>query len=1371
MKISILLIARLFLITLCASIAVGQTNRGGITGTVFDKTGAVIPGATVIVTNIGTNESLRLSTSESGNFSAPSLNPVEYRITVEAAGFKKTTVDRVKVDTAVTATINFTLEPGDAFAEITVTSESPLINAASGTPGQTITERQIVEMPLNNRSVLDLVMTVANVSGVAGTEDPQLGSDIPTPGYNVSINGGRPGSTSILADGANNTGVGLARAVVTFSPDTVQEFTVQTSNFSAEFGQTGGGVVNMTTKSGTNKYNGLFYWYHRNPALNAAPFTTNVNNRPEANRRQHQFGLTLGGPVQLPKKIFGPLGYDGHDRTFFFVAVEPRYYYDGTPFTSLLPTEAMSRGDFTNAVRVNDGVAPRDVVERFGIANQIADATLYRQFDLVNGQFQRIQLPNGATYPRFTDAQGNPVNIIPANYLDPTSQRLLQHLPKPGEYFLSDGNLRNYASESFIKNLERRTTVRIDHQISADNRLTGRYTQVPIRGDRGRADFQIGRDETNSGGTDYSWSKQILLTDTHTFSPTLVNEVRLNYTYGRFTRNLPPMFDATSGRNFATELGLPSVTVGALPAFDTGGGNIGFSQSQQNENTEHSYGIANNLSWVQGNRTWKFGTDLMQQRLKTIPMFGASGGRYEFSRNRTLTNSNGDGASGAGGIEYAQFLMGTYNLATLREVLIPYYYQWNSAAFYVQNDWKVRPNFTLNLGMRYSLQMPRTEKYDRQGAFRPDLAQTLTLTPEQRRATAIGLGLLPANAPANAPIPDGVPTTTEIVPFAYVGRGGRSRYIFPFEKNGFEPRFGFAWTPRIFGLNDSGRLVLRGGYGLSHAPLTGMGRNPSPDFATGNTEFGTFDNRNRTSQLVGTTNIIPARICCNPPVISPQAPDQFLDIPADGLIYLNAINIAAPAVSENAHVPYVQSWSTTLAYEISKNTVIEVAYNGSKGTHLFLPPININTPSPEGVEDMLARGFLPTDDIADPLGRLNPTGTAVRTIDRALLTTKYMGYRLLDEAFNASANSIRHAGTVSFQRRHAKGLSFTANYTYGKGLDEASDAGDVRFVNLNVRSLGHVYFGAPRSVDRSVSLFDIKHAFSASFLYDLPFGRNRSLWNRAPGAVNKIIGDWSLSGISRIQGGLPLTTVIRDDNSLFGAGTGTSPRTIRPDLVPGVPLINPRWDRSCPTGANCEPYFNPAAFMRPVKGTLGNAPRTIDGARGPTQRFFDFSVQKSFPIGRDGKRRLQFRVDFINAFNHPVFGTGRLEDAGEIFFAPAEGALNENDYNAWADFNRRPRSTAEMNAINAMIRSLSVNPNRATNPNATVILPRDFFHVPVPEGFFSMNANSFDVRTPEGLKLYRLRQSYTADRWGFLGASPRSGYAPRFIQIALKFYF
>ena len=251
--------------------------------------------------------------------------------------------------------------------------------------------------------------------------------------------------------------------------------------------------------------------------------------------------------------------------------------------------------------------------------------------------------------------------------------------------------------------------------------------------------------------------------------------------------------------------------------------------------------------------------------------------------------------------------------------------------------------------------------------------------------------------------------------------------------------------------------------------------------------------------------------------------------------------------------------------------------------------------------------------------------------------------------------------------------------------------------------------------------------------------------------------------MGRIQGGVPLVIVLRDDNRL---GVEGNPRAIRPDLVSGVSLYNPRWSRSCPIGQECEPYFNPAAFMRPAKGLLGTAPRTLDAARWPRQEFLDLSVQKNFAIGRNGRRRFQLRVDAINALNHPVFKFGRDSDNGEIFALPAEGLLNTAQFNAWADFNQKPRAgTAEGDRLRALADQVVASGRLP----GSLVLRRVFFRIPLPEGFHSMDANAFDITTEEGLKLYRLRQSYTPDRWGFLGA--RSPYTPRFIQIALKIYF
>src|SRR5215471_13029124 len=356
---------------LFCAVAAAQTNRGGMTGTVVDQSGAVVASATVIITNLGTNQVLHLKTSSNGSYSASNLEPVMYRVEVSSAGFKKAVVEQVKVDTAAVETVNVMLQPGDLATEVSVTAEAPTINLESGTTSQTITERLLTDVPLTNRSVLDLVAVTPNVSGDGGTEDPQL-----------NFNGGRPGTSYMIADGVSNTGVGLGREVVAFSPETVQELTVQTSASSAAFGNTGGGVINVTTKSGTNTYHGAGLVYHRDPATNAAPWAIATPENPSiSNLRYTQMSFTLGGPVNIPKL------YHGHDRTFFFVALEPRHQSDVGYSTTLLPTDAMRNGDFSNLVNVVNGWVRTEVFNRFEAtlpagrtlrANPPQDTTIYQ---------------------------------------------------------------------------------------------------------------------------------------------------------------------------------------------------------------------------------------------------------------------------------------------------------------------------------------------------------------------------------------------------------------------------------------------------------------------------------------------------------------------------------------------------------------------------------------------------------------------------------------------------------------------------------------------------------------------------------------------------------------------------------------------------------------------------------------------------------------------------------------------------------------------------------------------------------------------------------------------------------------------------------
>ena len=1309
---------RILLVTtiLLATNAFAQSNRGAISGTIFDMTGAVLPGAAVTITNVGTNLAWRMVTSESGSFTAQNLEPVTYRIQVEMPGFKKALIESVKVDTAGTATVNITLELGAIENLVTVTAEVPLINQQTGTTGQTITERQIQDIPLNNRSVLDLAVTVANVTGDAGSEDPEVTSGQPVPGFNLSLNGGRPGSTAILADGVNNTGIGIARAVVSFTPETVQEFTVQTSAYDAQYGRTGGGVINATTKSGDNKFKGTALWYHRNPVTNAGKWTTGTL-RPPNNLRYNQGSLTLGGPVLLPKI------YNGHDHTFFFIGYEPRWRRDFVVTDTLLPTDAMRNGDFNNLARIANGWAPADVVTRFGVPVTSTNTIIYQQFNRVGNKLVPLTLATGQTYQPF------PGNLVPKDWMDPITLKALQFMPRAGSYFLNEsGQLSNYVVNRFVQQDETRWTARLDHQISSRNRITFRFTKVPAVGIRGYGS------DVNGNTAAYSDSRQMMVSDTHTFSPRIINEFRVNYTRGVFSEDFSPEYSIKTGRSLSAELGIPSLTTGGMPLFQFLDGpnafyNIGSSGSTNNFNVEERYNLNNILFWNRGRMSWKFGVDLNHELLNVTPFFAASGGRWDF---RVLqTSNNRTNQATAGGNSFASFLMGVANAALVRPILIPYYYRWNSAAAFVQNDWKLRPNLTLNLGLRYALQLPRTEKYNRQGVYLPEMAKEFPLT------TPVSLA-------------GRTFTSAMVPPFAYSGRGGRSKYLFPIHYTNFEPRLGFAWVPD-FEWNRSRRLVIRGGYGLSHASINGNNRAPSPDYGATNTVSTTATGSS------GTVDPAQPLSLSNPPVYSTLSPEEVLSIPNDGMVYLGSLAIPGFAISGNSRVPYIQNWNLTVSYELMRNTLVEAAYIGSKGTHLFMPRVNQNPRDLDFVEFLEANNLSADTTINDPLNRRNLIGGTI-AIPRGSLATRFLGFGNFFSYYDSSANSNRHGMYVSLNRRMTKGLGITANYTFGKSIDDASDAGpDTRVLSYPTTTGGHITFGASRRIDRSLSSYDIRHTFASTFIYDLPFGRGRKFLPNSWRPVDRMIGGWTVSGLLRWQGGYPFMPTIVEGNRLSSDIT----HTIRPDLVPGVPLKNPLWKRNCPVGTLCEPYINPAAFMRPAKGELGNAPRTLD-IRGPMQRYFDLSLQKNFPLS-EGKRRLQFRVDMINAFNHPNFRTNSGNAGPDFMGLPDETPISTTDYDAWAASNGKPaRTTTEGAALFTQIQNLVVN-----NRLASGALPLDFYaKVRLPQGFAGLDANSFDISTLAGFKLYRLRRAYSTS-FGTL----RELGLPRYIQFGLKFYF
>jgi hypothetical protein len=1305
----------------CAGFLAGQTNRGGISGTVVDASGGTVPGATIIVKNNGTNQETRTKTSSIGSFNVENLDPVTYSVTAEAPGFKRETIENVKVDTAETASITLSLQTGMVSTTVEVQASAAMVNTESGTTNSVVTEREIHDLPLVNRSVLDLTLTQPNTSGDAGSEYGVIVSVTTCPGCALSVNGGRPLSTQFLADGTNNTGVSLSRTMVSFSPETVQEFTVQSTAYSAEYGTSGGGIINATTKSGTNQFSGTALWYNRNPAFAAAPFTLATVNRSKPTMKYNQSSIAAGGPVYIPKL------YNGKNKTFWFAAYEPNWRRDFLAQDALLPTAAERAGDWSNTVVTSSGTLPTDVATKYGLAST-GVATLYDQYSVVNNnQFTAMPVPaTGQTYTPF------PGNIIPASMIDSTYTKSLKYYAAPGPFYIgSSGAVMNLYNPRLLAADERRLTFKVDELFTEKDHVSFRFTSTPI------IKTQMTPTSPTSNQADYSYAKQALFTYTRVISPTVMNDLRLNFTRGNFANTSAPQWDPQTGENLNTELGLPSLFHGGLPSLP----DVGGQSSTENQDHENRYALTNIVYLTRGKMSIKIGGDVSKAQQNVIPIYAGIGGVYSFSAAQT----NSAASNGTGGNSFASFELGVPSGIVMRNAVVPYYYRWNAGDGFVQDDWRVRPNLTLNLGVRYTLQMPRTEKYNHQGVYRPDLAKSYPLSTPMTLADGSVL------------------SSIMVPPFAYSGLGGNSRYLTPTDYTDFEPRFGFAWSP---GFLQSHRVTIRGGYGLSHAPVNGANRLPQPDFSN------TTNAYSPTTGQVNPNYIM--RLGENPPLLTAITPDQAVGAPSNGLLYNGTANSSLNigglgfAISPDYHTPYVQNWNFTISWQVNSSTSVELSYVGLKGTHLFEPKENIDPRNSNLLNAEEAQNIATTTaNVADPLGRVGTNGKVIN-IQPGTLGSPFVGFSSLYLMYDAAANSHREAGYVNLVHRGHHGLMSQHNFTWAKSIDDASSSGGDKNVLTNVGGQvdGLVAFGASRTLDRSVSSFDQRFVFNNSILYDLPFGRGRAFLAHAWKPVDMAVGGWTMSGIVRINGGFPASATISDSNNL---GDPSETHTARPDIVSGVPLLNPLFNMNCPSGTGCQPYLNPAAFERPAVGAYGDAPRTLDGARGPWAQFFDLSVQKSFAIGE--KRRLQFRVDALNVLNHPIFRTYPNNAGGVDFMgAPSTATLTTAAYNTWATANNQPQYSATAGTPGYVLYNQIVN-NVNSYRNSANVLPNSFFSIPLPANFFASTANSYDITTTQGYKLYQLRNAYNASFGELYQPGSAGGGGPRYIQFGLKLYF
>ncbi len=656
-----------------------QTFYGSIVGTVTDPTGAAVTGAQVTLTNTGTSERRIATTDASGSYQFPNLVPARYRVELEMTGFKRHVHDAIEVQVESVVRVDSRLAVGDVVEVVEVTAGVPLLQTETTSLGQVVESRRVLEMPLNGRNVLSLVALVPGVVPQGGSQVNPTGINIFSVG-NFQIGGGFGNQNSTFIDGApvNSFLVNLTSMLPT--QDAIQEFRVQTNNIGPEFGRFSGGVINMTTRSGSNEFHGTAYEFLRNKVLNANTF---FNNRSGAERpafTQNQYGATIGGPIV-------------RDKTFFFVGYEGFQQRQGSDFIGTVPTPAMKNGDFS------------------GISRPIYDP-----------QTSCGVLGNPACTPEQSATGGilrQPFtnNRIPDTRVDPLSKQV-QTIFWPNPNLPGQGveGVLNYTSNISTGGNNHQLNTRVDQTISDKQRIFGRYTRwtyltLPIDTFKNGTDAGLGREDV--------WSHQAVFADTYTFTPTFIGDFRvavLRYVYDRVPAGL--------GTDLTT-LGLPasfnnSVQFRHIPVVNvqniTGNGGMGSVIYQYND----SISIVPNLTVIKGSHTIKFGGEARRMTNNYVQSQNPSGS-YAFNNLFTAANPYTAGATGIG---YASYLLGfgsTGNVNAPAAYATTMYYH----GYHVSDTYQATRKLTLNYGVRWEPTRPFTERYDRMVVLLPNAESPL----------------------------------------------------------------------------------------------------------------------------------------------------------------------------------------------------------------------------------------------------------------------------------------------------------------------------------------------------------------------------------------------------------------------------------------------------------------------------------------------------------------------------------------------------------------------------------------------------------------------------------------------------------------------
>ncbi len=1057
------------LILLVASPLFASGPTGTVTGTITDPSGAVVPKARVVVRNEETNATRDAESNEDGDYTVALLPPGRYSVTGESKGFRRSVLRGVSVDVDQTVRVDFALRVGGISEEVIVTDTPPIVQTDTSTLGQVVNDRLVQDLPLNERNFLSFALLVP------GSQLPAEGSQNSTQGGSLSVNGAREQSNNFLLDGVDNNDPYINQYVALPSIDAIQEFKVQSSDYSAEFGHASGAQINVILKSGTNQFHGTLFEFFRNRQMdaknyfdlpgctaNSVPGTCGAIPRFDRN----QFGGTLGGPLRK-------------DKTFFFLSYEGLRLRQATTREATVPSTLQWQ-------------------QASGLAQTLFGCPLNPSCQI--GQ--------------------NVFNLYPTANVG------------------SDlANSNTFLSSPVIRNTENLVTVKVDEHASAVDTVSLHYSLAeeslfspfdPVNAFTslpGYGSFTLNHGQ-NAG---IEW--------TRVFRSSVVNELRLGFIRMRST-----VLQQNHGDDIETQLGFPNVLTNpvdlgapniSLIGFDGIGEPINYPQDRHDTTLQ----LSDNVAWTVGRNQFKIGADFRHVRIDDYLDFLARGD-WEFLGQTAagILGQFGDPTPCSGAppddlstCSLAQLLGGVPDFALAVSGNTYNSLRSHGISTYVQDDIHVIPRFLLNVGLRYEFNSPPVEALNRFSV--PDLV----------------------------PCPEPCAATPH---FTVAGTDGIPRATYNPTYRDIAPRIGIAWRPL-----KSERWVVRSAYGIFYdVPISNINILPriNPPFY------------NLALFPQNPTNC-PGGLCTVQDILS-QTGQQ------SGVVQGNMI-------SPNFRDGYMQQWNADLQYEVGPNWMIDLAYVGSKGTHLS-NVIDQNQSNPL---------------TGPPFGQFS----SVLTVE-------------------SNASSSYQSMQFRSERRMSHGLTFLAAYTFSKSIDDISSIFG-----------GSVGSGLPQnsqnlSGDRGLSDFNATHRLSLSFVYDVPF---RRIWAQGPDWSRRLLDNWQAGGILTAQSGSPFTVVLTGAPAASAAAFGNPER---PDLVGnpnrGGPVAgNPTCQAPAQVGTP-QNWFNQCAFAQPAAEPFGPAFGT-EGRNiltGPGYTNLDFSLAKSIPL-RGESHRLQLRGEFFNLLNHPNF--------------------------------------------------------------------------------------------------------------------------------------